>query len=181
VSWITAPWYARKRWMYRGGRTHPWTRVQNRVAAWLFTRMRPVVGTSGVVLEVRGRTSGRTVRLPLAVLRCDGERYLVSMLGNDAQWVRNVQADGGRAVLVDGTAEPVRLVDVPVAERPPLLRAYLKVAPGARPHVPVDRRAPLSEFARIAADYPVFRVEPGPSSSVEDDDAASAADSITAQ
>ena len=38
----------------------------------------------------------------------------------------------------------------------------LQVAPGARPHLPVDRTAPLTEFARIAADYPVFRIEQNP-------------------
>jgi hypothetical protein len=37
-------------------------------------------------------------------------------------------------------------------------RRYLQVAPGTRPHMPVDRTAPLTEFARIAADYPVFRI-----------------------
>lgn len=29
---------------------------------------------------------------------------------------------------------------------------------GARPHVPVDRRAPLAAFAQVADRYPVFRV-----------------------
>ena len=48
----------------------------------------------------------------------------------------------------------------PAPERPALTKRYLDVAPGARPHVPVDRRAPLADFAAIAADYPVFRVVP---------------------
>ena len=38
------------------------------------------------------------------------------------------------------------------------MRRYLAVAPGARAHVPVDRRAPLEEFERIAVQIPVFRV-----------------------
>jgi hypothetical protein len=62
-------------------------------------------------------------------------------------------------VLHDGRVEPVRLVDVPVGDRPPLLKRYLQIAPGARPHIAVDRRAPLEDFVRIAADVPVFRVE----------------------
>lgn len=45
-----------------------------------------------------------------------------------------------------------------MADRPPILRRYLDLAPGARPHVPVDRRAPLEDFAAIAEDYPVFRI-----------------------
>jgi hypothetical protein len=53
----------------------------------------------------------------------------------------------------------IRLVEVAPAERAPILRRYLEVAPGARAHVPVDRAAPLSDFERIAPDYPVFRIE----------------------
>ncbi len=39
-----------------------------------------------------------------------------------------------------------------------VLRRYLELAPGGRPHVPVDRRAPLAEFERVANRYPVFRI-----------------------
>ena len=38
-------------------------------------------------------------------------------------------------------------------------RCYLAVAPGGRAHIPVDRRAPLEEFDRIAAQVPVFRIK----------------------
>jgi hypothetical protein len=34
----------------------------------------------------------------------------------------------------------------------------LQAAPGARPHVPVDKDAPLAEFEKIAALHPVFRL-----------------------
>jgi hypothetical protein len=34
----------------------------------------------------------------------------------------------------------------------------LRRAPGARPHIPVDKDAPLEEFEAIAARIPVFRV-----------------------
>ena len=42
--------------------------------------------------------------------------------------------------------------------RAPILQRYLQVAPGARAHFPVDRRAPLREFQQIADKFPVFRV-----------------------
>ena len=90
----------------------------------------------------------------------EGERYLVSMLGKDANWVRNLEADGGRAELRHGRRESVSLVEVDPALRAPILRRYLALAPGARPHIPVDRKAPLGEFEAVAADYPVFRIEP---------------------
>jgi hypothetical protein len=41
-----------------------------------------------------------------------------------------------------------------------MIRRFLDLAPGARPHVPVERGAPLDEFAAIADRYPVFEVRP---------------------
>ena len=80
------------------------------------------------------------------------------MLGERANWVRNLRADDGRAVLRHGRKEAVQLEEVPVAQRPPILRRYLEVA-GGRPHIPVDRRAPLEEFARVAPQIPVFSIQ----------------------
>jgi hypothetical protein len=111
-----------------------------------------------VTLEVRGRRTGRVIAFPVAVTDYRGERYLVAMLGRSANWVRNVRAAGGQAVLRHGRRETVRLEEVDAVDRAPILRRYLKLAPGARPHIPVDRRAPLEQFDRIAADYPVFRI-----------------------
>jgi hypothetical protein len=88
----------------------------------------------------------------------NGERYLVSMLGTEASWVRNVQAAEGKAVLRYGRREAVRLEEVPVEQRAPILKAYLQKAPGARGHIAIDKDAPLAEFERVAAQYPVFRV-----------------------
>ena len=60
-----------------------------------------------------------------------------------------------------GRDTPVVLTDVPVNDRAPIIRKYLELAPGARPHIPVDRRAPVADFEGIAADYPVFRIGVG--------------------
>jgi hypothetical protein len=115
-------------------------------------------------LEVSGRRSGRRISLPVVIADYQGERYLVAMLGEGAAWVANVRAAGGRAVLRHGRREPVRLEEVEPDERPPILRRYLEVAPGARAHFPVDRRAPLSDFEALAPRYPVFRVRRDPPS-----------------
>ncbi|SCE97272.1 nitroreductase family deazaflavin-dependent oxidoreductase [Micromonospora mirobrigensis] len=149
-----------RRWMYRDGRPNWLARSLNRFAARQFS-----VGwapRNWVTLEVPGRRTGRTVEVPVVVADHGGGRYLVSMLGEDANWVRNVRAAGGRAVLRHGDREQVRLDEVPEAERAPILRRYLALAPGARAHLPVDRHAPVAEFAPIAARYPVFRIIPGP-------------------
>ena len=111
-----------------------------------------------VTLEVRGRRSGRVISVPVAVADYQGQQYLVSMLGNGSNWVRNVRAAGGHAVLRRRRRQPVLLEEVEVGARPPILRRYLAVAPGARPHLPVTQHAPLEAFAAIAERYPVFRI-----------------------
>jgi hypothetical protein len=152
-------WYSPKRWMYRGGRPRGLARAMNGLSAWMYARGILTLGV-GATLEVRGRSSGRTTTLPVVVAEHEGARYLVSMLGEHAGWVRNVRAAGGEATLLFGTRQAVRLVEVPVAERAPIIKRYLAVAPGARPHIPVDRHAPLADFERVAPDHPVFRIEP---------------------
>ncbi len=144
------------RWLYRGQRPNWIARILNRASA--------AVASSGVTsnylvtLEVTGRKSGRTFSLPVVIAVVDGQRYLVSMLGDNVQWVQNVRAAGGRAVLRSGGREEVQLEEVPVLQRAPILRAYLQRAPGARPHVPVNKDAALAEFQRVAAAFPVFRL-----------------------
>jgi hypothetical protein len=80
------------------------------------------------------------------------------MLGENTNWVRNVRAADGRAVLRHGRREPVRLQEVEPALRAPIVRRYLACAPGARPHIPIDREATLEEFERLVPDIPVFRI-----------------------
>jgi len=146
------------RWMYRGGRPGLLARVMNRQS--VLAASAGLTPRRLVTMEVRGRRTGRRISLPLVVADHEGDRYLVSMLGKDVNWVRNVRAAGGRVVLRHGRREAVRLEEVEVGARAPVLRRYLALAPGARPHLPVDRRAPLEEFARIADQVPVFRVRP---------------------
>ncbi len=146
------------KWLYRGGRPNWLASVANRCSA--AVHMLGIAPNYLVTLEVRGRRSGRTVSLPLVMAVVDGERYLVSMLGADANWVRNAKAAGGHATLRHGRREQVCLEEVPAGRRAPILKAYLKRAPGARAHIAVDKDAPLSEFERVAAQYPVFRVVP---------------------
>jgi len=88
----------------------------------------------------------------------DGQRYLVSMLGENVNWVQNVRAAGGRAVLRTGAREEVQLEELPAEKRAPILRAYLQRAQGARPHVPANKDAPLAELQRVAVEFPVFRL-----------------------
>ncbi len=147
-----------KRWLYRGGRPGWTARFLNRIDATVASIGIAPYGM--VTLEVTGRHSGRAVSLPVVVAMVEGQRYLVSMLGKEAQWVLNVRAAKGQAALVSGAREDVLLVEVPSEQRAPLLKAYLRLAPGARPHIPVSKDAPLEAFGKIAADFPVFRITP---------------------
>lgn len=145
-----------KRWMYRGNRPNGVARFLN----WI----NEVVASLGITpnymetLEVVGRKSGKVISFPVAIALLDGQRYLVSMLGEDVQWVRNVRAAGGKATLRSGKREEIQLEEVAVEARSHILKAYLKRAPGARPHIPVHKDAPLTEFEKIAAQFPVFKV-----------------------
>jgi len=144
------------RWFYSGGRPNRLASMINR--GWAAVYALGILPNYLVTLEVVGRKSGRGITLPMVVAVVRGERYLVSMLGENVDWVRNARAAGGDVVLRHGYREPVHLVEVPVGERAPVLKAYLQRAPGARPHIPVDKGAPLAEFERIASQVPVFRV-----------------------
>jgi hypothetical protein len=146
-----------KRWLYRGGRPNRLAKLMNK--GWAYIHATGIFPNYLVTLEVTGRQSGKKIDFPLAMTVMNGNRYLVSMLGEHANWVRNVRASAGKATLRHGITEQVHLEEVDVAHRAPILKAFLKHAPGARPHIPVDRDAPLSEFEKIASLYPVFQVE----------------------
>jgi len=145
-------------WLYPGGRPNWLASTLNAGSAALHAL--GIAPNYLVTLEVRGRRTGRTLSLPLVMVVVEGERYLVSMLGPDVDWVQNAKAAGGHVTIRHGRREQVQLAEVPVERRAPVLKAYLKRAPGARPHVAVDKGATLSEFERVAAHHPVFRVVP---------------------
>ena len=103
------------RWLYRGGRPNRFARLQNRVSAIAFAA--GIVPKRAAALEIRGRRSGRAISFPVAIADFEGERYLVSMLGVNVNWVRNLKAAGGRAVLRHGRRESVHLEEVEPSAR----------------------------------------------------------------
>jgi deazaflavin-dependent oxidoreductase (nitroreductase family) len=143
-------------WMYRQGRPNALASALN--AVWRSLASAGLAPRRLAALEVRGRRSGKLRSFPVVVADRDRERYVVAMLGERTNWVANVRAAGGRAVLKRGRREPVLLEEVESSARAAVLKRYLQLAPGARAHIPVDRDAPLSQFEQIAASYPVFRI-----------------------
>ena len=123
-----------------------------------------------VTLEVPGRSSGVIRRTNLVLLDHDGQQYLVALAG-ESEWVRNVRAAGGRVVLGRrGRRRPATLVEVPVGDRAPIIRAYVLRAGRRAGSAPVVREAreyfgvrgdlTLAEIGSVADRYPVFRVVP---------------------
>ncbi len=111
------------------------------------------------ILEVRGRTSGEPRRVPVNPLPFEGSRYLVAPRGH-TQWVRNLRAAGEGHLLLGGRREHFTAVELDDSEKEPVLRGYLRrwkwevgqFFDGVGPDSSGD------EFARIAADHPVFRI-----------------------
>ena len=118
-----------------------------------------------VTLEVPGRRSGQIRQTAVVSVGHEGRRYLVSLAG-ESEWVRNVRAAAGRAVLRHGQSRPVRLVEVPPSERAAVLHAYAShrafsrsPAYVARNYFGVGPGAAPAELSAIAQRYPVFLIE----------------------
>jgi deazaflavin-dependent oxidoreductase (nitroreductase family) len=77
------------------------------------------------VLYVRGRKSGEWRSTPVNLLTYEGSRYLVSPRGH-TQWVRNMRVAGGGELRVGRRVERFTATELPDAQKPALLRAYLK-------------------------------------------------------
>jgi deazaflavin-dependent oxidoreductase (nitroreductase family) len=146
----------RMRRMYPGGRATAGAKRYAR--AWVRVISTGLLPSRWVVLAVPGRSSGAVRRVPLGMADVGGRWYLVSMLG-ECNWTRNVRAAGGEALLDGRRRGPVRLTEVPAADRGPILRRYLEKVPGARAHIrPLDTPAAT---AVACAHTPVFRVDRG--------------------
>ena len=132
------------------------TLMMNRFVSWLASL--GFTPRDTVTLEAKGRSSGRVRSNPVTWVEHDGQRYLVSPRG-EAEWVRNVRAAGGEAVIHHRGRQTVRLEEVPAEERAPIIKAYLKkTAKATQQHFGVEPQAEIGEFEGIAARHPVFRI-----------------------
>ena len=115
-----------------------------------------------VSVQTSDSRSGRPHAHVLVPVTFEGQRYLVSMLGEGSNWVQDIRAMHGSAFLKRGRVHPVVLTEIPPDKRAPVLRAWCQVATSGRGHLPVSYDAPLSAFEAIATDYPVFRIDAAP-------------------
>lgn len=132
-------------------------RLFNTVVRWLTRHGVSLMGSR--VLTVRGRKSGQPQQVPVNLMTLDGERYLVAPRGN-TQWVRNARVAGEAELSVGRRTESVRLVEIPAADRVPVLRVYLdrwgwevgRFVEG------LTATSTDAELATAAPGMPVFRV-----------------------
>jgi hypothetical protein len=112
------------------------------------------------VLEVRGRTSGRTIWLPVDLLDLEGQRYLVCARGN-SNWVRNARAAGEVVLIRAMRRQRYAARELQPDMRPPILRAYLdRFATEVQRFFPVPKGSPVEAFNDLATRYPVFALQP---------------------
>ena len=117
-----------------------------------------------IALEVHGRRTGKLRRTALVWAEHGGYRYLVSLAG-ESVWVRNVRAAEYEVTIRRRGAKRVRLEEVPVSQRAPIIKAYLSKRAyskspeyEAREFFGVAPDATLEELGEIADRYPVFRI-----------------------
>src|SRR5438067_11884170 len=103
------------------------------------------------ILSVDGRRTGKTYRTPINVVELGGVRYLTSPRG-ETGWSRNLRATGECMLRTGGREQAFKATEVPPAERPAIIAAYLakwgKQTRGQWDAVPDP------------ADHPTFRLEP---------------------
>jgi deazaflavin-dependent oxidoreductase (nitroreductase family) len=111
------------------------------------------------VLEVRGRTSGEPRRTPVNLLTVADTKYLVAPRG-ETQWVRNLRVAGEGTLILGRRRQPFAATELPDADRPAILRAYLKrwKAEVGVFFDGVGADSPEAELERIAPRHPVFRI-----------------------
>jgi len=132
-----------------------------------FLVLRFGLGTNGDqdflrILRVRGRKSGRTYEIPVRIAIMDGQRYLMSMLG-ETQWVQNLRADGMAQLRAGKTVEPVHIDEISGEKKAVFLTWYCQhpqYTQRARYGLKADtEHLTPAEIERLARLYPVFRLE----------------------
>ena len=111
------------------------------------------------ILLVQGRKSGEWRSTPVNPLTIDGVRYLVAPRG-DTHWARNLRAAGGGKLRLGRTETDFRATEIPDAEKPRILRSYLKLWRSETGRFfGVSANPTDDELAGIAPNHPIFRIE----------------------
>ena len=131
--------------------------IFNRVVAWLTGAGISVLGSR--ILRVRGRSSGAWRSTPVNLLTVGDQTYLVAPRGT-TQWVRNIRVVGGGELRVGRRVTRFTVQELPDADKPAVIRAYLKrwAWEVGRFFEGVNASSTDADLLRIAPAFPVFRV-----------------------
>ncbi|OBG14760.1 deazaflavin-dependent nitroreductase [Mycolicibacterium celeriflavum] len=118
-------------------------------------------GNGPVVLEVRGRKSGKLRSTPVTPMTVDNKRYIVGGLpGSD--WAANLRAAGEATLRQGRRTERVRVVEVPAEAARPLLRVFPIEVPtgvGFMKNGGLVTGPNPDEFEALAGRCPVFQLD----------------------
>jgi deazaflavin-dependent oxidoreductase (nitroreductase family) len=143
-----------KTYTLSGGR-----KVYNRLQKALFALGLPT--GDNCLLTVVGRRTGQPRSTPVAPLKDDGHRWLVSPYGEVA-WVQNVRAAGRARLTCRGRSEDVRLREAQPVEAAPVLKTYFeKYRMLVAPYFDAKAGDPVDRFNAEAPTHPVFEILPG--------------------
>ena len=133
-----------------------WLKPANQVIMAL-NRLGLPIGTQHI-LTIPGRKSGKLYSTPVSLLTVDGQRYICTV--GETGWVKNARAAGWGLLARGRNQERIALVELPIAERGPILREFPRQVPHGVQFfelvlgVPNDPEA----FAAAAPHCPVFRI-----------------------
>ncbi len=134
----------------------PVERIFNRALGFLIGL--GIVFRDKYLLEVRGRTSGRTFSTPVNLLQLGGKRYLVAPRGR-TQWVRNAEVAGEVTLKKGRNRSKFRLQAIPDRDKPEILKAYLdQFKNEVQTFFAVPAGSPAGTFSEIAENYPAFEL-----------------------
>jgi deazaflavin-dependent oxidoreductase (nitroreductase family) len=120
-----------------------------------------------VTLQVPGRRTGNPVRVSLSLTQHNGNLYLVS-LGGESNWVKNVRAAQGKAIIRSRKQHHVQLQEVPHEEKAPILLAYIQKRAfshsgeeAAQLFFGLDNapQVTLADMDKLKDSYPIFQIQ----------------------
>jgi F420H(2)-dependent quinone reductase len=109
------------------------------------------------LLSIPGRRSGKLRSTPVSIVTVGGLRYVVAAF-SEVDWVKNARAAGEGVLSRGRIRERVRIVELPVEERPTVLVQFLSQVPGGVRFFGLSSDPDV--IVTQADRYPVFRLDP---------------------
>lgn len=132
-----------------------WLKLANRLNIAMLSR--GVGPSTQRILTVKGRTSGLPRRTPIATVAFHDAQFIVAGYQSSG-WVKNARAAGGGTLSRGDKTTTVELIEIPIQERAPILREFLKTIRGGRSFLTVGSNATEEELVAAASEHPVFQV-----------------------